>query len=85
MDSSSLDGGGSSSHGYATEASLPPGAVNLLSRPAATEAVTFSYPYGAGWVVYSSIPLDFFLAGNGPAAFRDIYAPNVVEYGCELQ
>ncbi|MBP7828921.1 MAG: PPC domain-containing protein [Kiritimatiellae bacterium] len=84
LDNSSLDIGGSSSHGYADEASLPAGAVNILSRPTSTEVVTFAYPYGAGWVVYSTIPLDYFLLGNGPAAFRDIYAPNIVEYGCEL-
>lgn len=84
LDNSSLDGGGSSSHGYADESSLPAGAVNILSRPTSTEVVTFAYPYGAGWVVYSTIPLDYFLDGNDPAAFRDIYAPNVVEYGCEL-
>ena len=83
LDNSSLDGGGSSSHGYADESSLPAGAVNILSRPTSTEAVTFAYPYGAGWVVYSSIPLDFFLDG-GATAFRDSYAPNVVDYGCQL-
>ena len=83
LDNSSLDGGGSSSHGYADESSLPAGAVNILSRPTSTEAVTFAYPYGAGWVVYSSIPLDFFLDG-GATAVRDSYAPNVVDYGCQL-
>ena len=83
LDNSSLDVGGSSSHGYADEPSLPAGAINILSRPTSSEVVTFAYPYGAGWVVYSTIPLDFFLEGYGPAAFRDIYAPNVVAFGSE--
>ncbi|HOW97594.1 MAG TPA: PPC domain-containing protein [Kiritimatiellia bacterium] len=80
LNNGSLDNGNASSHGYADEATLPAGAVRILSRGAATEVVTFAYPCGAGWVVYSSIPLDFFL-GGGSTNFREIYAPNVVEYG----
>lgn len=84
LTNTSLDGGSSSSHGYAEAASLPAGARAILSRTAPNEVVTFSYPHGAGCVIYSTIPLDYYLAGNGPNPPRDnftnIYAPNVVHY-----
>lgn len=84
LDNSSLDGGNSSSHGYATN--LPGSADLILSRPTAAQAVTFSYPYGAGWVVYSTIPLDYYLAGNGEVpAFASIYSPNVLAYAANLR
>nr|MDJ0575832.1 pre-peptidase C-terminal domain-containing protein [Xenococcaceae cyanobacterium MO_234.B1] len=83
-----LDGGTSSSHGFAVEGSLPDDADLALSRSNPSEIVTFSYGFGDGHAIYSSIPLDFYLAGFGPpdvsANFREIYAPNVVEYGVEL-
>ncbi len=83
-----LDGGTSSSHGFAVEGTLPEDADLALSRSDPSEIVTFSYEFGAGHAVYSSIPLDFYLEGFGPPDvsenFRDIYAPNVVEYGVEL-
>ena len=79
-----LDGGGASSHGFATSASLPTGTVSILSRAAPGEVVLFAYPYGTGWVVYSTIPLDFYLGGSGPASFRNVYAPNVVAFGASL-
>ncbi|MBI5380157.1 MAG: hypothetical protein HZA23_08430, partial [Nitrospirae bacterium] len=45
--------------------------------------------YGAGCVVYSTIPLDYYLAGAGPNPPRDnfnnIYAPNVVAYAASSQ
>lgn len=84
VDDTTLDGGGDSAHGYADSVSLPAGAVALMSSAVADEVVTFSYPYGLGWVVYSTIPLDHYLAGNNPAAFREIYAPNVVAFGAAL-
>lgn len=84
LDDTSLDGGNSSSHGYVTEASIPAGGLSILTRPTATESVTFSYPHGSGHVIYSTIPLDYYLAGNGGATIQanmtDIYYPNVVDY-----
>ncbi|MCA9121143.1 MAG: pre-peptidase C-terminal domain-containing protein [Planctomycetaceae bacterium] len=84
----SLDGGTSSSHGFAVQGSLPGDASLILSRGNPSEIVTFSYAFGDGDVLYSSIPLDYYLAGNGPnpAAdnFRNVYAPNVVAYGASL-
>lgn len=79
-----LDGGNYSHHGYAVAESLPANAVMILSTGEADEVVTFAYPHGNGWVIYSTIPLDFYLAGSNPQAFREIYAPNVVAYGMQL-
>lgn len=80
----SLDGGSSSSHGYTAAGTLPQNAQLILTRGNNTEIVTFSYAYGLGRVIYSSIPLDFYLDGNAPLAFRDVYAPNVVAYACDV-
>src|SRR5262249_11752871 len=52
------------------------------------QIVTFAYAYGNGAVIYSTIPLDKFLAGSGPnpprANFTGIYAPNVIQYAALL-
>mgnify|MGYP003572132280 CR=1 FL=1 len=83
----SLDGGNLSSHGFAVIGSLPEGGMFILSRPDQSQIVTFSYAFGTGGVIYSSIPLDFYLggAGNNPPAdnMRDIYAVNVLAYASE--
>lgn len=85
LDDTSLDGGTSSSHGYAVVGTLPGNGTFIMSRTSPDEIVSFSYPYGSGLVYYSSIPLDYYLAGGGPAAvianMTNIYAVNVVEYG----
>ena len=82
LDNTSLDGGNSSTHGYVTSASLPVGGTVLAHRAASTEAVTVRYPYGSGTVVYSGIPLDFYLGGSGNNPPRDnmvnIYLPNLL-------
>jgi hypothetical protein len=84
LDDSSLDGGTSSSHGFAVQGTLPAGSVFILSRTIDEEIVTFSYPFGSGSVLYSSIPLDYYLNGSGSvAAFADIYAVNVVAYAVD--
>lgn len=88
MDNSTLDGGNSSSHGYALLASLPAGAVPVFSQTDVTHIVDFYYGYGAGWVYYSTIPLDFYLngSGNNPPgdAMRDIYAVNEAKQQASL-
>ncbi len=75
-----LDGGTSSSHGYALLASLPGGAVPVFSQTDATHIVDFYYGFGAGSVYYSTIPLDYYLNGAGPNpmadAMRNVYAVN---------
>ncbi len=78
-----LDNGSSSNHGWAEK--LPPGATTFLSSgPDAFRAAALSYSHGSGFVFYSSIPLDYYLAGDGPdppqGNFVNIYAPNVLAY-----
>lgn len=88
-----LDGGNFSSHGFALASSLPPSAKLILSRtqgvaPNEDWIVTFSYTFGDGAVIYSSIPLDLFLASGATTqpsvTFRTIYAPNVIDYAALL-
>ena len=83
-----LDGGTSSSHGYALLASLPAGGVGVLSQTDPTHIVDFYFPLGLGSVYYSSIPLDFYLDGNGPAGVQanmvNIYAVNEAAFQAEL-
>jgi hypothetical protein len=79
----SLDGGNFSNHGYALLATLPAGAIALLNVDGdATHIVDFFYSFGNGGVYYSTIPLDFYLAGAGtnpPAdTFRNVYARNEI-------
>lgn len=64
IDADSLDGGSSSSHGYALASSLPAGSVIVLTRTDATEVVDFYYSLGGGNVYYSTIPLDYYLSGS---------------------
>ena len=82
-----LDGGTASSHGFAVVGTLPGDAALILTRSDPDELVTFSYCFGGGGVVYSSIPLDFYLMGFGPPVVRsnmvNIYAPNTVAYAAE--
>jgi hypothetical protein len=88
INNTTLDGGNFSDHGYATLASLPGGAVPILNNGDPTQIVDFSYHLGLGSVYYSTIPLDFYLAGGGnnpPGdAFRNIYARNEVAYQASL-
>ena len=87
VNNSNLDGGSSSAHGYVSAASLPAGARPILSIGTNTNQVAcFSYPLGAGFVYYSTIPLDCYLAGSGctgiaiAPALQTIYTPNVLVY-----
>ena len=77
-----LDGGNSSSHGYSTQGTLPAGSVRMLTRTAGNEIVMFGFKLGAGQVIYSTVPLDFYLApgGNNPpqTAMNTILAPNAI-------
>ena len=78
IDNTTLDGGTSSNHGHALAGTLPAGSKVIFTTANSTHAVDFAYPLGAGSVYYSSIPLDYYLAGNGPAvvsaALRNNYA-----------
>jgi hypothetical protein len=79
-----LDGGGFSNHGYITSSSLNnlPNIKKILSTSNPTEVVTFSYRYGAGVVLYSTIPLDHYLYFGSFGVFGQMqrYATNVVDY-----
>ena len=83
-----LSGGNSSSHGFATLGSLPAGAVAIFSRTDATQIVDFWYRFGSGSVYYSTIPLDYYLDGDGPAAVQakmaGVYAPNELAFQASL-
>lgn len=82
LNNASLDGGNSSSHGYVATNTMPAGSQVLAHRSAATNAVTFKYNWGAGQVIYSTIPLDYYLSGS--SAFRSPYAVNVIAYAAGL-
>jgi len=57
----------------------------LLSTTDPTHIVTFAYPFGAGWVIYSTIPLDFYLNGSGGIRTQmQNYAANVVAYAANI-
>ncbi|QIR76842.1 beta strand repeat-containing protein [Sulfurospirillum diekertiae] len=82
INDASLDNGSLSNHGYVDLNSLPEGAKVLMTDGDSTHVVTFSYQYGAGTVIYSTIPLDFYLSGNGNTvldANMQIYAANLLE------
>ena len=82
----SLDNGNSSSHGYIVGNSVPVGAKGILSRTDPTRFVTYSYPFGAGFVIYSTIPLDFYLSGTSALQINmQNYAANVLAYGANLR
>lgn len=84
LDNSSLDGGNFSNHGFVRDSTLPIESKLILTSTSNDRIVTFCYPRGRGAVIYSTIPLDFYLQGAGlnPPLdnLRNIYAPNVVKY-----
>jgi hypothetical protein len=82
INNTTLDGGNFSNHGWASLATLPVGAVPIFNTGVATEIVDFYYQHGAGYVYYSTIPLDFYLGGG--SAFRTIYAPNEAAFQASL-
>jgi len=77
-----LDNGNYSNHGFAIAGSLPGTAKLVLSTNVPSHIVTFLYTYGAGAVMYSSIPLDHYRPTSTP--FATIYGINVVHYAAYL-
>lgn len=75
-----LDGGTSSSHGYALLATLPNGSVATLTQGDPNHVVDFHYDLAGGAVYYSTIPLDFYIGGTPPLGFSQIYAVNLAAY-----
>jgi hypothetical protein len=82
IDDTTLDNGNFSNHGFTVAGSLPGDARLILSTNDPTHIVTFAYGYGSGAVIYSSIPLDFYLGGG--SSFATIYAVNAVVYAAAL-
>lgn len=82
----SLDGGFYSSHGWILASSAPAGARGILSQTNPAHLVLYSYPFGSGTVIYSTIPLDFYLGGSG-GIYTNMqnYAANVVAYGASVR
>jgi hypothetical protein len=93
-----LDNGNQSLHGVVNipgSPNLPQPRRGLLhtvngAQTGLFQAVTFSYQFGTGQVIYSSIPLDNFLKGGGSNPPRDtfttVYAPNLLTYAvCGLK
>ena len=84
----SLDGGNFSTHGYAISGTLPSDADIILTTGDANHVVTFTYGVGDGHVIYSSIPIDFYLAynfDNTPGTpdiwdLADNYMTNLIDY-----
>ncbi len=64
LTNASLDNGNFSTHGFVPTATLPEGTSILATTASAEEAVTVSYGYGSGRVIYSSIPLGCYLPGG---------------------
>ena len=83
IDNGTLDNGNFSNHGFADAATLPGGAVSVLSNENADQIVDFFYSLGSGDVYYSSIPLDFYLGGG--SNFASIYAVNEAAFQAELR
>src|SRR5204862_8336735 len=71
VDNGTLDGGCNSVHGFVNASNMPAGARAILSTGnTSNEVVALSHQWGAGFVYYSTIPLDYYLdngdCGNGP-------------------
>lgn len=85
ISNSSLDGGTSSSHGFTFSSSIPVSGLKILSTGDPDHIVTFVYSHGTGFVIYSSIPLDFYLGSSGTVATNmKAYAANVIAYAGSL-
>ena len=49
--------------------------------------MTFAYPYGQGWVIYSTVPITYFYGAGAPTArtaSNEIYLPNLMAWAMEL-
>ncbi len=81
INDSNLESNNSLSFGYLDATTTPIGAIGYLSRNDPDHWITYAYPVDRGWVVYSAIPLDFYLLNGNPDIMRDVYAPNVLAQG----
>jgi VCBS repeat-containing protein len=85
INDTTLDNGFYTSHGYISVESMSSSAEVFLSRTNDNEAITIGYEYGAGYVIYSTIPLDFYTSGEFGQGITNAeannYAANVIAYG----
>jgi hypothetical protein len=66
-----LDGGGASTHGYVEAATLPGSVDQVMSTGGiSTRVAVLSYTYGSGYVIYTTIPAEFYANGFGPDPFK---------------
>lgn len=81
----SLDGPNNAVKGFAEKSTLPEKSKTILTTSNPEHVVTFSYCFGSGGVVYSTIPLDVQAEVNAQDPvlknIKEVYAPNVVSYG----
>lgn len=89
IDDATLDGADLAAMGQARRADvLAIGGTPILHREGRiNQTVAFSYLLDAGAVYYSTVPLDFYLAGSGSGSQQagfDVYAPNVLAYAESL-
>ena len=82
LTNTSLDGGNWSNHGSVAVASLPAGSVVSATTAVASQVVTFSYPYGSGRVIFSTIPLQCYLPGGN--CISSPVAPEMQKYATNL-
>lgn len=80
-----LESANSLSFGFAAADSTAPGSIGYLSRNESNHWITYAYPVGSGWVIYSSIPLDFYLLAGNPEIMRSTYAPNILAQARSLR
>jgi hypothetical protein len=89
LDNTTLDHGSSSIHGAINLASIPASAQVLAYGDDPNRVVTLTYAYGAGRVVYSTIPLGCYLQGGGCSSYWGLatvsqgmqrYAANVISW-----
>ena len=79
IDDNSMDHGNSSSHGYVELDSIPANSNIFMTQPVTGNPVTYSYPYGSGHIIYSSIPLDHYI-GSSKDVFKDTYPINLINF-----
>ena len=82
----SLDFGGSSNTGYATDASLSSDVVRVQTTGDTSHVTSFAYAYGAGAVFYSTTPISYFLSGHVPGDSTEnfqVYVENLLTWAVQ--
>ncbi len=82
LTNASLDNGSSSTHGSKTPESLPAGSTVWATTDNPAHVVTFTYAYGAGKVIYSTIPLQCYLGSQ--CAGVTAVVPGMMTYATNL-